>query len=255
MTRRPVAGRGAGPGHTGVARALSKLGVCSRAEAQRLVREGVVTINGQPCLDPETRVDPSRDRIAVRGQEAAMPERIYIALNKPRGLVTTRADEQGRATVFDCLADSGLPWVAPAGRLDQASSGLLLFSNDSAWNAAITAPATHVDKVYHVQIDRVPDAGLLERIARGVVDRGERLDVKAVRVLRHGARNGWLVITLDEGRNRHLRRLLGACGCNVLELVRVAIGPLQLGDLARGAWRRLTAAEVSALATPSRGRG
>lgn len=249
-----MAGRGAGPGHTGVARALSKLGVCSRTQAQALVRAGAVTINGQPCHDPETRVDPARDRIAVRGQAAGAQEPVYIALNKPRGLVTTRADEQGRATVFECLADSGLPWLAPVGRLDQASSGLLLFSNDSAWNAAITNPATHVDKVYHVQIDRVPDADLLARITRGVVDRGERLEVKAARELRHGTRNGWLVITLDEGKNRHLRRLLGACGCDVLELVRVAIGPLRLGDLPRGAWRRLTAEEVRALSVRSRTR-
>ncbi len=242
-----MAGRGAAPGHTGVARALSKLGICSRTEAQALVRAGAVTVNGRPCKDPETRVDPARDRILVNGRPAGAQQRTYIVLNKPRGLVTTRADEKGRATVFACLADSGLRYLAPVGRLDQASEGLLLFSNDSAWSAAITDPSTHVDKTYHVQVDRLPDADLLARLEQGVAVDGERLAVKRVRELRRGGRNAWLEITLDEGRNRHLRRLLEACQCEVLRLVRVAIGPLVLGDLPRGAWRKLTVEEVRAL--------
>lgn len=247
-----MAGRGAGPGHTGIARALSKLGVCSRTQAQALVRDGAVSLNGKPCRDPETRVDPARDRIEVRGTAVGAGTRVYIALNKPRGLVTTRADEKGRATVFQCLDGSGLPYLAPVGRLDQSSEGLLLFSNDSAWNAAITDPDTHVDKIYHVQIDRLPDAGLLTRLRDGVESRGERLAVKSVRELRRGDRNAWLEITLDEGRNRHLRRMLEACGCEVLHLVRIGIGTLRLGDLGKGAWRHLTAAEVQALSRGQR---
>lgn len=247
MKRRPVAGRAAGPGRTGVARALSKLGLCSRTQAQALVRAGAVSINGNPCHDPETRIDPARDRIEIHGAPAGSRERIYIALNKPRGLVTTRADEKGRATVFKCLEDSALPYLAPVGRLDQASEGLLLFSNDSVWNAAITDPDAHVDRIYHVQIARLPEPQLLAQLEQGVHVDGERLGVKAVRQLRRGERNAWLEITLDEGKNRHLRRMLEACHCEVLRLVRIAIGPLALGDLPRGAWRALTAAEVRAL--------
>jgi 23S rRNA pseudouridine2605 synthase len=230
-----------------VARALSKLGYCSRAQARLLVRDGHVTVNGRRCRDPETRVDPALDRIRVHGRDPAVPARRYFMLNKPRGLVTTRADEQGRATVFRCFENASLPYLAPVGRLDRASEGLLLFTNDSAWAAAITDPATHIDKIYHVQIDRLPDTALLDRLRYGVVVQGELLAVKAARELRRGERNAWLELTLDEGRNRHLRRLLEACGCDVLRLVRIAVGPLRLGDLAAGAWRELSAEEVQSL--------
>ncbi len=168
-------------------------------------------------------------------------------LNKPRGLVTTRRDERGRGTVYDCLEGAGLPWVGPVGRLDQASEGLLLFSNDSAWAAGVTAPGGGLRKRYHVQIDRMPDEPLLLRLRAGIEDRGELLSARAVDVLRQGTRTAWLEIVLVEGRNRQIRRMLAACGVEVLRLVRVAIGPLQLGDLARGSWRHLTADEVAML--------
>jgi 23S rRNA pseudouridine2605 synthase len=247
VSRRP-APRRAAAGTTGVARALSKLGVCSRSQAQALVRSGAVRVNGRPCRDPEQRIDPRRDRLTVHGRPAAATGRLYIALHKPRGLVTTRSDEKGRPTVYTCFAGAGLPWIAPAGRLDQASEGLLLFSNDSSWNAVITEPASHVEKTYHVQVDRLPDAEFLALLERGIAVDGEWLAVKSARELRRGARNAWLALVVDEGRNRHLRRLLRAAGAEVLRLVRVAIGPLQLGDLARGKWRRLTAEEVKAMA-------
>ena len=140
------------------------------------------------------------------------------------------------------------------GGLDEASEGLLLLSNDSAWNSVITDPATQVDKLYHVQIGRMPDAGFLARLHQGVRVDGELLRVKAARELRRGGRNAWLEITLEEGKNRHLRRLLAACDCNVLRLIRIGIGPLRLGTLAKGAWRHLTPEEVrllSAAGTPA----
>ncbi|HWU52255.1 MAG TPA: pseudouridine synthase, partial [Tahibacter sp.] len=125
--------------------------------------------------------------------------------------------------------------------------GLLLLSNDTAWAAGITAPQTHRDKTYHVQIDRIPDAALLALLGNGVLDQGERLLARRVALLRAGEKNAWLEVVLDEGRNRHIRRLLDAHGIAVLRLIRVAIGGLALGDLAKGKWRRLTAAEVAAL--------
>jgi len=170
---------------------------------------------------------------------------VYLALNKPRGLVTTRHDPQGRPTVYDCLDDPTLPFVAPVGRLDRASEGLLLFTNDTRWASRLLDPASHVDKVYHAQIDRLPDDALLARLTEGVDDAGERLAAKDARVLRVGSRStAWLALTLDEGRNRHIRRLLDALGISTLRLVRVAIGPLALGTLAKGQWRRLTEDEV-----------
>ena len=168
-------------------------------------------------------------------------------LNKPRGLVTTRSDEQGRETVYSCLTGVDLPWLAPVGRLDKASEGLLLFSNDPEWAARLTSPESGPDKVYHVQIDRLPDAGLLAALQAGVVLEGERLAAKSVQLLRQGQRHAWLEIVLDEGRNRQIRRLLQALDVGVLRLVRVAIGSLGLGDLSKGAWRELSAEEIESL--------
>jgi 23S rRNA pseudouridine2605 synthase len=226
---------------------LSKLGFCSRAEAWRLIREGRVRLNGGVCRDPERRTVAGRDAIDVDGRAVGCQPRVYVMLNKPRGLVTTTADEQGRATVFAPLQEAGLPHLSPVGRLDRASEGLLLFTNDTAWAAQLTDPAGHVGKIYHVQVNTVADAALCRRLEAGVTDAGERLAAKAVSVLRTGGRNAWLEIVLAEGRNRHLRRLLAALGLEVLRLVRVQIGSLVLGDLPKGRWRHLTAAEVAAL--------
>ena len=133
------------------------------------------------------------------------------------------------------------------GRLDKASEGLLLFSNDSVWAAQLTEPESHLDKTYHVQIDTLPDDGLLDRLRAGIDASGETLAVKSVHELRRGEKNAWLDIVLDEGRNRQIRRLLAAFDVEVLRLVRVAIGPVALGDLAKGKWRILTAVEVAAI--------
>jgi 23S rRNA pseudouridine2605 synthase len=135
-------------------------------------------------------------------------------------------------------------WLAPVGRLDKASEGLLLFTNDSEWAARITEPATHLDKTYHVQIAAVADEGLLSSLVAGLTDGGELLKAKRARLLRVGTKNCWLELVLDEGKNRQIRRMFSALGIEVLRLVRVAIGPLQLGDLPKGATRELTHDEV-----------
>lgn len=228
----------------GLARTLSKLGICSRSEAERRVREGRVRVDGRVIGDPE-RSFPASARIEIDGQPLAPPRRVYLMLNKPRGLVTTAADERGRDTVYRCLEGLDLPWVAPVGRLDQASEGLLLLANDPEWAARITDPTHALHKTYHVQVDRVPDEALLAALRAGAVDRGERLGAVDVQLLRHGQRNAWLAITLDEGRNRQIRRLLEAHGLRTLRLVRVAIGGLALGDLAKGAVRALDDADLA----------
>ena len=172
-------------------------------------------------------------------------EKTYVMLNKPRGYVTTANDERGRDTVYALLEDAQLPWLAPVGRLDKGSEGLLIFTNDSTWAARLTDPASHLDKTYHVQVDALPDSDLLRRLQAGVDDRGEQLSAKSVRELRRGGKNAWLEIVLDEGRNRQIRRLLAAFEIGVLRLVRVAIGELALGKLGKGEWRPLTAQEVA----------
>lgn len=198
-------------------------------------------------LDPEWPIAGDGATITVDGAPLAAITRRYIALNKPRGLVTTAADDRGRDTVYRCLDDASLPWLAPVGRLDRASEGLLLFCNDPAWAARLADPATGPDKAYHVQVDAIPDAALLAALVAGVDAGGERLHAKSARLLRAGTRNAWLEIVLDEGRNRQIRRLAGALGLEVLRLVRVAIGDLALGDLGKGQWRDLTPAEVERL--------
>jgi len=231
----------------GLARALSKLGYCSRSSAAELIVAGRVKCNGAVRRDPETPVHIGKDRIEIDGQPLANSSKIYLTLNKPRGVVTTAADEKGRETVYAYLPKD-LPWIAPVGRLDKASEGLLLLSNNSEWAARITAPETHLDKTYHVQISAIGDEKLLRALRNGIrTNDGEFLRVKNVRVLPQGERHSWLEIVLDEGKNRHIRRMLEELKIGVLRLVRVAIGPLILGDLPKGATRPLEQEEKQAL--------
>jgi 23S rRNA pseudouridine2605 synthase len=238
----------------GLARALSKLGFCSRSRAAELVCSGRVSLNGKIWHDPETAVSGSL-QIEVDGKPVEAREKIYLMLNKPRGVVTTASDEKGRATIYALLGGNQLsgemnlpretqPWVAPVGRLDKASEGLLLLTNDSEWGARIAAPETHLDKTYHVQVDLVADNKLLRALVLGVKAKdGEVLRAKQARCFRAGEKNCWLEIVLDEGRNRQIRRMMEGMGAEVLRLVRVAIGPLRLGDLAKGEHRVLSGDE------------
>ncbi|WMJ68002.1 pseudouridine synthase [Stenotrophomonas sp. 24(2023)] len=237
----------------GLARVLSKAGVCSRSEAARWIAEGRVRVAGRTILDPEFPIASPAPVIEVDGQPLAPPQRIYLMLNKPRGVVTTVQDERGRDTVYRCFDGAQLPWLAPVGRLDKASEGLLLFSNDPQWAARLTDPATGPDKTYHVQIDRLPDEATLAALQAGVEDEGEFLAAQAVRVLRSGDKTAWLEVVLDEGRNRHIRRLLAAFDLQVLRLVRVAIGGLSLGDLGKGQWRLLQDADQGRLGAAAPG--
>ena len=240
------------PRRIGLARVLSKQGWCSRTVAADWIRDGRVRVDGRIVRDPEFPTISGRHVIRVDGGEAPAPaRRAYVALNKPRGLVTTARDERDRDTIYRCLDGAGLPWVAPVGRLDKASEGLLLLGNDPAWAAAITDPAHGLRKTYHVQVDTLPDAATLAALEAGVDCDGERLRAVSARLLRSGTRNAWLEIVLDAGRNRQIRRLLAAFDIGVLRLVRVAIGGLALGDLAKGAWRALSAEEAAALAPVS----
>jgi 23S rRNA pseudouridine2605 synthase len=230
----------------GLARALSKKGCCSRSQAASLIHAGRVALNGRVVRDPEKPVRLETDRIEIDGAALANAPKVYLVMNKPCGLVTTASDEKGRETVYDVLPPNA-PWVGPVGRLDKATEGLLLLTNDPEWAARITDPGSHLNKTYHVQVDRLADSALLEQMVRGVAVDGERLRAKAVRLLREGVKNCWLEITLDEGKNRQIRRLLEALERKVLRLVRVSVGPIELGDLKKGAVRPMTAAEKLAI--------
>ncbi len=247
----------------GLARTLSKLGYCSRSRAVELIRAGQVSLNGRINRDPETPVSGKHEQITVEGKLVVAPAKIYLMLNKPRGVVTTASDEKNRSTVYTILnasSDGTMPsadnqsWVAPVGRLDKASEGLLLLTNDSEWGARIAAPETHLDKTYHVQIGTVADEKFIQALILGVKTKdGELLRAKQARCLRTGEKNCWLEIVLDEGKNRQIRRMMESMDVEVLRLIRVAVGPLKLGDLAKGEHRRLTAEEKRMLDRALRG--
>lgn len=219
------------------------MGFCSRSEAFELIRAGRVRLKGTIAKNPEAPVRLGKDRIEVDGAEVVRAEKVYWMLNKPRSLVTTADDEKGRQTVYTKLP-KGLPWMGPVGRLDKASEGLLLFTNDTEWAARITAPESHLAKRYHVQIGAVADEELLRALKAGVkVGQEEVFRATRARRIREGEKNSWIEIVLDEGKNRQIRRMLEACGVEVLRLIRVAIGPLELGKLGKGEARELTPAE------------
>jgi 23S rRNA pseudouridine2605 synthase len=226
-------------------RALSKLGLASRTAARAMIAGGHVSVGGRVVTDPARRVDPARDVIAVDGERVLGASFEHWMLHKPTGYVTTRRDPQGRPTVHDLLP-AGLPHLGAVGRLDLDSSGLLILTNETHLAAALTDPRSHVEKVYEVRLDAPVDAAAAQMLATGVDVQGVKTRPARVE-LRTPGRSARLRVTLVEGRNRQVRRMCAVVGREVLELHRVAVGPLQLGALAAGMSRRLTAAEVGAL--------
>jgi len=229
-------------------RAIAKMGLASRTEALGWIEGGRVSVNGRPCVNPKKRVLMGRDRIEVEGVTARPAQKIYLALNKPRGLVTTARDERGRPTVFECLKNYRDLHLAPVGRLDMASEGLLFFTNDTAWAAKLLNPESHVAKTYDVQIDRHLGQEALGRLCSGVtLEDGQRTRPAKVRALRAGPKTCWLEIEIDEGLNRQIRRMMKAVGARVMRLVRVAVGPVVLGGLPKGGTRPLQPEELRAI--------
>ena len=218
-----------------------------------MIRSGRVRLNGATKRDTETPVRLKDDRIEVDDRVVGVERKVFLMLNKPRGVLTTASDERARETVYAYLGKE-LPWVAPVGRLDKASEGLLLLTNDSEWAARVTAPETHLEKTYHVQVEGLIDESLPKTLVEGVrAENGEFLRAQDAGILQQGERNTWLVVVLDEGKNRQIRRMLGQAGVEVLRLVRVSIGSLSLGDLAKGRYRTLTQTERRGLDVAMRG--
>jgi len=232
-----------------LARALSKLGACSRKQAEGLIASGRVSVGGQVVTAPSRRVDLALERVALDGKilQPSRP-RWVIALHKPVGYVTTRSDPGGRRTVYDLLRGFG-HWVFPVGRLDRDSSGLLIMTDDHRLGERLTDPEQHVPKTYHACVRGVPTRATLEILRTGV-PLGDGTVSRPARVRMLGTdRQGssWLEIVLTEGKNRQVRRMCAALGHDVVQLTRVKIGALELGDLPAGGWRRLETDEIRKL--------
>jgi pseudouridine synthase len=224
-------------------RALSKAGVGSRSEARRWISDGRVRVNGRVAGDPDAWIDLERDRVSFDGKPLRASKRIYLLLNKPTGYLTTYDDPRGRPTVYDLLDRD--EYLFPVGRLDLDTSGLLILTNDTAFAERLTNPDYKVPKTYRVKASQVLSDDQLEELRRGIMLRDgitrpaivERIDKST------------FMITIMEGRNRQVRRMVESLGAKVIKLARVAIGPIGIGKLAIGASRELTEAEVKSLST------
>ncbi|HVG56450.1 MAG TPA: pseudouridine synthase [Vicinamibacterales bacterium] len=231
-------------------RVLSKAGVGSRVDARARIRDGRVKVNGQVVRDPDHWVDMKRDRVRLDGKPLEARQRTYVLLYKPTGYLTTYRDPQGRPTVYDLIADVGT-FVSPVGRLDLDTSGLLLMTNDNQLAERVTNPASHVPKTYLVKASKVLTDAQLKQLRDGVMLADGATRPARVRRVRDSEKYTHLEITLTEGRNRQVRRMIEALDATVLKLVRVKIGPIAIGGLQIGKWRMLTDSEVRTLASSS----
>jgi len=232
-------------------RAIAATGICSRRRADELIKAGRITVNGQPATDLSLQVDLLQDAIAVDGKPLYKKDFQYVVLYKPRGVVTTCDDEQGRRTVID-LMPPDLQHLKPVGRLDRDSEGMIILTNDGALAQTLAHPSNHVEKTYRVTVDGLIDESALTilrqgvRLSEGITQQAE------VHSLKRSGNMSSFVIVIREGRNRQIRRMCAKVGYNVLRLVRERIGALQLNLKEPGEWRHLKASEVSLLSEDSR---
>lgn len=232
-------------------RVLSKAGLGSRTEARDWIAAGRVSVNGQVIRSPEHWVDFERDRVAFDGRPLRAKEKLYILLYKPKGVITSNGDPEGRPTVYDFVKDVG-HWLGPVGRLDQDTTGLLILTNDNQFADLITDPERHVPKTYLIKTASHLSDDDLQRLRDGV----ELSDgpTRPARVKRVRETNSATVLemTITEGRNRQVRRMIEAVGSHVRKLVRVGIGEITIGNLEIGKWRKLTSTEVESLRSPAK---
>jgi 23S rRNA pseudouridine2605 synthase len=228
-------------------RVLSRFGIASRTASLDFIRAGRLKVNGKVERDPERWVWPERDVVHLDGKRLRPVPRTYLLLYKPKGVITSHGDPDGRKTIYDLLGASGR-WVAAVGRLDKDTSGLLLLTNDTEFGHAVMSPESQVPKTYMAKINALMTDEVIAQLAGGVeMKRGDWARPRGVRRLEDRGKYTWLEMVLTEGKNREVRRMIEAVGFKVLKLVRTRIGPLTLKGLEVGKWRALTQREINAL--------
>jgi len=229
-------------------RYLARAGLGSRRSCESLIVEGRVRVNGRPASKLGTTVIPGIDEVTCNGKRVAPHTRfVYLILHKPAGVLTTLSDPRGRPVVLDLLPPRGLPRLFPVGRLDYQTEGLLLLTNDGALAHALMHPSFEVEKEYLAKVRGCPTPEALTRLRAGVVSEGDRLRADTAARVRPGAGSTWLTLVVREGRYHEIRRMCDVIGHPVLELRRVRLGPIVLGRLPKGAWRRLSLRELASL--------
>lgn len=224
-------------------RALSKLGIASRTQARKWILAGLVRVNGTLRKDPEFPVFPERAKFEIDGEAAAKVEHRHFLLHKPRGVVTTRADEKGRPTIFSLIQEQ-LPHLVAVGRLDWATSGLLILTNHTRLSAWLTEPSSGIRRTYLVSVRGKMTDEKLGRLRKGIRDEGELLQADEIVLRKASGKESHLIVQLSEGKNREIRRLFAAVGNEVIRLKRVGYGGLELGELQPGQYRELTSDEL-----------
>jgi 23S rRNA pseudouridine2605 synthase len=227
-------------------RIFSKRGAGSRSEARSWIAAGRVRVNGKIVRDADHWIDLSRDRVTLDGKPLGNAAKLYFLLYKPKGYLTTRRDPEGRPTVYDLIADAG-KWLSPVGRLDLDTSGLLILTNDTEFADRIMSPEFKVPKTYQVKASTLLTDEQLDQLRRGVELSDGPTRPAEVHRLRDSGKYTHLAITITEGRNRQVRRMIEAVGSKVLKLVRTAIGEIVIGDLEIGKWRNLETEEIASL--------
>jgi 23S rRNA pseudouridine2605 synthase len=222
-----------------LARALSKLGFTSRSQAEKLIRDGTVSVNHQIVTNPSFRCSLKNDLIAIDGKMLLKKEFIYIMINKPVGVVTSRSDERGRTTVYNIIGEVG-KWVFPVGRLDKDTTGLLLLTNDNQLGERLTNPQSKVSKTYLVQLDKPIKPEHVQMFEQGMMLSGEKLLPAKIKI----RKNMTIELTILEGKNRQIRRMCETVGYNVLSLARIKIGNYEMKDLKVGDWKYLSKKEI-----------
>lgn len=228
-------------------RVLSRMGHASRTMARDAIVSGRVSVNGRVVRDPDCWVWPSRDVFLLDGNRVKPARKAYLLFYKPKGVITSHGDPEGRKTIYDCL-DETVRWLAPVGRLDKDTSGLLLLTNDTEFADFVTSPKSGIPKTYLVKTSGLMSHEVIAQLAGGVeLKRGDRAQPVSVRRTEDRGKYTWLEVVLTEGKNREVRRMIEAVGFNVLKLVRTRIGPLTLEGLEVGKWRVLLPTEVTTL--------